>query len=151
MKKTIAIIVAVAILGGLGAYAVTRNNTPDDVSQTAGANVNPEPAGNRSNSSNSAATSLKDGSFTGSRQDTAYGPVQVAAVISGGKITDIKYLQMPEDRGESTDITNRAEPLLKNSTINKQTAHIDFVSGATISSQAYEQSLQAALDQAAQS
>lgn len=148
MKKTIAIVVAIAILGGLGAYSITRNNTPDNVSQTAGANVSPTPA---SNTGSSTATNLKDGSFTGSRQDTAYGPVQVAAVVSGGKITDIKYLQMPEDRGESTDITNRAEPLLKNSTINKQTAHVDFVSGATITSQAYEQSLQAALDQAVQS
>jgi uncharacterized protein with FMN-binding domain len=42
-----------------------------------------------------------------------------------------------------------SEPLLEQETLNKQSFHIDFVSGATQTSEGYQQSLQSALNQAA--
>jgi uncharacterized protein with FMN-binding domain len=104
-----------------------------------------------SDTSDSSATTYKDGTYTGDAEDTIYGTVQVAAVISGGKITDIKFIQMPGPEGHSKEVTAFAESPLKQSTLNHQSANIDFVSGATQTSEGYVQSLQAALDRAAMS
>ena len=90
----------------------------------------------------------KDGTYNDQSEDTPYGIVQVAVVVSGGKITDIKFLQMPYDLGHSQQVTSYAEPYLKDETIQRQSANIDFVSGASTTSEAYQLSLQAALDKA---
>ena len=97
--------------------------------------------------SNSA--SFKDGTYSGASEFTPYGTVKVAAVVSGGKITDIKFLQMPGPEGHSREVTAFAEPYLKQETLQNQNGSIQFVSGATTTSEAYQMSLQAALDQAA--
>jgi uncharacterized protein with FMN-binding domain len=56
---------------------------------------------------------------------------------------------MPGPEGHSKEVTAFSEPYLKQSTLTHQSANIDFVSGATQTSEAYEKSIQAALDQAA--
>lgn len=91
----------------------------------------------------------KDGTFTGDTAYIPYGPVQIAVVVSGGKITDVNFLQMPSDQGYSRQVAAAAEPLLKQTTLQAQNANIDFVSGATATSSGYQQSLQSALDKAA--
>lgn len=95
------------------------------------------------------ARKYKDGTYTGNAAETLYGNVQIAVVVNGGKITDVKYLQMPFAEERSQSITDAAKPLLKATTIDKQSANIDFVTGATSTSFGYQESLQAALDQAA--
>lgn len=99
----------------------------------------------------SSSAKYKDGTFTGASEFTPYGTVQIAVVVSGGKITDVNFLQMPNDREDSLMRTQYSEPLLKRTTITNQNANIDFVSGATDTSYAFEQSLQTALNQAAMS
>jgi len=90
----------------------------------------------------------KDGSYTGSVADAFYGNIQVQAIISGGRITDVKFLQSPNDRNTSIEINSQAMPLLKQEAIQAQSAQVDGVSGATASSGAFIQSLQSALQQA---
>ena len=90
----------------------------------------------------------KDGSYTGSVADAFYGNIQVKAIISGGKITDVQFLQYPNDRGTSVMINAQADPYLTQEAIQVQSANVDIVSGATDSSMAFQQSLQAALNQA---
>lgn len=107
--------------------------------------------GNGSNSSSSTPSSVaayKDGTYTGSTADAFYGYVQVQAVISGGKITDVVFLQHPSDRSESEYINSQAMPLLKQEAIQVQSAQVDGVSGATDTSQAFVQSLETALQKA---
>ncbi|WP_035795258.1 FMN-binding protein [Kitasatospora mediocidica] len=87
------------------------------------------------------------GTFTGSVVDTRYGPVQVQAVKSGGKLTDIVVLQQTYG-GHSSQIDSYALPVLKSEALAAQSADIDVVSGATYTSEGYAQSLQAALDAA---
>jgi uncharacterized protein with FMN-binding domain len=87
------------------------------------------------------------GTFTGDQADTPYGIMQVAAVISNGKLTDIKVLQ-ETDGGRSHQIDDSAIPVLKSQALSRHSAHIDVVSGATFTSQGYAQSLQSALDKA---
>jgi hypothetical protein len=108
MRKALVIIFAVAVLGGLGFYA--NKNKADNNLNTSGSSttaVNPSQASSgstASSSGNSGPVQLKDGTYSGGTADTPYGIVQVAAVISGGKISDIKFLQMPfeENRTRQT-------------------------------------------------
>ena len=79
--------------------------------------------------------------------DNGFGPVQVQLKISGGKITDVTTLALPPD-GHSQRINSYAVPQLRQEVLGAQSAHVDTVSGATATSEAYTQSLQAALDAA---
>jgi uncharacterized protein with FMN-binding domain len=88
------------------------------------------------------------GSFTGSAVSTQYGTVQVRAVITGGKLTDVVVLQQTDVGARSGQIDSFALPVLKSEALAAQSADIDVVSGASYTSAGYAQSLQAALDQA---
>ena len=90
----------------------------------------------------------KDGTYTGPVTDAFYGNIQVQAVIQGGKIVNVVFLQYPNDRSTSVMINQQAMPFLKQEAIQAQSAKVDIVSGATDSSQAFIQSLQQALSQA---
>lgn len=90
----------------------------------------------------------KDGTYTGSVGDAFYGNIQVKAVISGGKITDVIFLQYPNDRANSVRINTQAMPYLKQEAIAAQSANVNIISGATDSSMAFIQSLSDALKQA---
>jgi uncharacterized protein with FMN-binding domain len=80
--------------------------------------------------------------------DTRFGPVQVEVVLTGSKIVDVKVLQSPGGRRRSIEINQQAIPLLHEQVMSAQSAQIDGVSGATYTTDGYEQSLQAALDTA---
>ena len=87
----------------------------------------------------------KDGQYTGSAVDVFYGNVQVAAVISGGKLTDVQILQYPSDRGYSRQVAQQSLPILRSEAIASQSANVDAVSGATQTSSGFIQSLSSAL------
>ncbi|EFH82610.1 FMN-binding protein [Ktedonobacter racemifer] len=93
-------------------------------------------------------TQYKDGSFTGDVEDAHWGNIQVKAIIQNGKITDVQFLQFPNERNRSVVINNYADPILTNEAIQAQNANVDIVSGATDSSEAFMQSLTTALSQA---
>lgn len=86
------------------------------------------------------------GTSTGPVINTRYGPVQVQVVVSGGRIIDVKALQLPSG-GQSGQIASYSAPVLKKEALAAQSAGIHSVSGATYTSQGYASSLQAALDQ----
>ena len=90
----------------------------------------------------------KDGSYTGSVQDAFYGNIQVQAVITGGRIIDVIFLQFPNDNRTSQYINAQADPMLKQEAIQAQSAQVNGVSGASASSQAFQASLADALTQA---
>jgi uncharacterized protein with FMN-binding domain len=90
----------------------------------------------------------KDGQYTGDVADAYYGNVQVKAVIKGGKITDVQFLDYPQDRRTSVMINTQAMPYLKTEAIQAQSAQVDIVSGATQTSKAFIESLGTALSKA---
>jgi uncharacterized protein with FMN-binding domain len=98
--------------------------------------------------SGSSGTAAKDGTFTGQTEQTPFGNMQVAAVISGGKITDVKVLQHTDQGGRSVQISNQADPMLRSEVLQAQSAKVSTIGGATYTSEGYLQSLQSALDQA---
>lgn len=96
----------------------------------------------------SSSATYKDGSYTGRSADATYGFIQVRAKISGGKLTNVEFLDYPQDRDNSVVINDYAMPLLKDQAIKVQSAQVDGVSGATDTSQAFVESLSDALSQA---
>jgi len=90
----------------------------------------------------------KDGTYTGSVEDAFYGNIQVQAKILNGKITDVVFLQFPNDNRTSQFINSQADPMLTQEAIQVQSASVDIVSGASASSQAFQASLANALAQA---
>src|ERR1035437_9440767 len=87
----------------------------------------------------------KNGTYTGVSADAYYGNIQVQATISGGKLTDVQFLDHPQDRGTSIRINDYAMPILRSEAIQAQSANVNTISGATDSSGAFKQSLQSAL------
>jgi uncharacterized protein with FMN-binding domain len=90
----------------------------------------------------------KDGTYTGSVADAQWGYIQVKATIAGGKLTNVQFLQYPNDRNRSIEINSYADPQLSSEAIQAQSANVDIVTGATDSSEAFMQSLSNALAQA---
>jgi uncharacterized protein with FMN-binding domain len=86
--------------------------------------------------------------FTGAVAQTRWGPVQVTITVAGGKITAVDVPQYPSGNGKDREINAYALPILKQDTLTAQSANIDMISGATVTSDGYVQSLQSALDQA---
>jgi uncharacterized protein with FMN-binding domain len=86
---------------------------------------------------------------TGQVAQTRWGPVQVQITTSAsGKITDVQVIQYPSGNHEDDQINAYALPQLVQATLDAQSANIDMVSGATVTSEGYLQSLQSAIDQA---
>lgn len=100
-----------------------------------------------SGSSGSSGTSAS-GTYKGTAVQTRFGPVQVQITVANGKITDITALQLTNTDGKSIQISNRAAPLLRSKVLAAQSADVQTVSGATITSDAYLTSVQAAIDAA---
>jgi uncharacterized protein with FMN-binding domain len=86
--------------------------------------------------------------FTGAVAQTQWGPVQVQIAVADTSITEVTVLEYPSGNGKDAEINDRALPILTEETIDAQGAGIDMVSGATVTSDGYVESLQSALDQA---
>ena len=86
--------------------------------------------------------------YEGSVAATRWGDVQVVITVAGGKITAVTVPVYPTANGKDRQINARAVPILVQETIAAQNADIDTVSGATVTSDGYRESLQAALDAA---
>ncbi len=85
---------------------------------------------------------------TGDPIQTQYGVVQVKITLAGSKITNAGFAQLTANDDTSAQINSQAAPILLQQTLSAQSAQIDGVSGASYTSQGYQQSLQSALDKA---
>ena len=88
------------------------------------------------------------GTYAGSVVQTRFGSVQVQITVQAGKITDVMALQLTDAERKSVQISNRAAPLLRTEVLAAQSADVQTISGATVTSDAYLNSLQAAIDAA---
>ena len=86
--------------------------------------------------------------YTGSTASTRWGDVQVTITVTDGKITDVQVPVYPSGNGRDQEINAYALPILTQETLQAQSANIDTVSGATVTSDGYLQSLQSAIDAA---
>ncbi|MET3803254.1 uncharacterized protein with FMN-binding domain [Nakamurella sp. UYEF19] len=124
----------------------TGQGKPTTASTTA--SVTSAPATPTTTSPTTATTTAANSTVTGTVADTRWGPVQVQLSVQGGKITSVSVIQYPNGNGRDEEINAQALPILIQETISAQSAQIDMVSGATVTSDGYVTSLQSALDQA---
>jgi uncharacterized protein with FMN-binding domain len=123
----------------------TSTNKTSPAATTSGASTPPTSS---SSNSSTAPPSSKITTYTGSVAQTRWGPVQVKITVQGGKITKVMVLQQPNGNPRDAEINSQALPILIDETVQAQSANIDMVSGATVTSDGYVRSLQAALDEA---
>ncbi len=126
--------------------------------QVASAAPTPAPASAPSSASDSAApplvriasttSGLNDGTYRGPVVNAYYGLMQIEAVVRNGRLATIHVLRYPNDRRTSIYINHQALPMLRDEVISAQSARVDVVSGATLSSHAFIQSLGGALRKA---
>jgi uncharacterized protein with FMN-binding domain len=105
-------------------------------------------SGQSSGTSNGSAGSAASGTYTGASVMTRWGAVQVQITVSDGKITAAEAVEYPQANPRDRQINAYALPVLAQEATQAQSAEIDAVSGATVTSDGYIQSLQSAIDQA---
>jgi uncharacterized protein with FMN-binding domain len=150
MKKAL---ISASVVVAFALYCVHAHDEQSEAPKVAPISQSAKSTNTATQTATTASTSqstgqFKDGTYTGTSADAYYGYIQVKATISGGKLTDVTFLDYPSDRRESIEINSQAMPMLKQEAIQAQTAHVDGVSGATDTSAAFIESLQAALNQA---
>jgi uncharacterized protein with FMN-binding domain len=118
---------------------------PGSSTPAPGTSATPTPDSNGTPSSGSTAAPA---TVQGDVADTRWGPVEVEITVAGGKITNVSVPQYPNGNGRDQQINAYALPVLIDETLTKQSAAIDMVSGATVTSDGYVRSLQSALDKA---
>lgn len=147
MKK---ILIGGVLVVALGAYAwwastqktdtaVPTNSIPSETTNPAATSTNNTPA---------ATGTYKNGTYTSAVANAFYGPMQIKVTIAAGKISDITFLQFPNDRKETIEISNNAMPILKQEAIAVQSAKVNNISGATQTVDGFKEALNNALTQA---
>jgi uncharacterized protein with FMN-binding domain len=129
---------AVAPVGG--STTTSGGSTPGSTST--------EDGSTSTGSGSSTDTTTGTSTYTGDSASTRWGPVQVEITVAGGTITDVSVIDYPSGNGKDQQINTRALPVLVQETLSAQGADIHMVSGATVTSDGYVESLQSALDKA---
>ena len=127
------------------APAATKKSTKKSTQSTTAATT---PAAPATTAPAAPAKAKPSGTFTGSTQQTRFGPVQVEITISNGKITAARALQYPNNDFRSQSISQQAIPYLVQETLAAQSANIQGVGGASYTSQGWYDSLVSALAKA---
>jgi uncharacterized protein with FMN-binding domain len=122
--------------------AISSDNTSGSTSSSASS------SGSGSSGSGTSGSTGGTTTVTGSVANTQWGPVQVELTVTDGRITDVNVLQYPSGNPKDVEINDYALPILTQETTSSQSASIDMVSGATVTSTGYIESLQSAIDQA---
>ncbi len=165
MKKYILPVLVIAMFtvyaliqrGGLGGEDDVRVVKPSNLAEntpaaTAASTANPTANPTRTPAPTATPKGkYRDGTYTSAVADAYYGNVQLKIIISGGAITDVQFLQYPNDRSTSREINSQAMPYLTQEAIQAQSANVDGVSGATETSRAFIEALSGVLSQVANS
>jgi len=152
---------AMAGIGAPAATATTQGVAPDATAATTtpsakasaksstkpkGTTQTQPPAANTPVATPAKTTKSVSGTFTGDSVDVRYGFVQVKITVENGKITDAQAVQAPSGRNDRW--TQRAVPILRQQTLEAQSANITGASGASFTSYGWYTSLASALAKA---
>ena len=129
--------------GGFGTVPSPDTTTPDTTTPGGDGTTSTTTPG-----STSTPTTTPSGTRTALGADVQYqyGQLELKVTVTGSRITAVVPAVDVAFDPHSEQINSFAEPQLESQTLAAQSAQIDGVSGATFTSQAYVQSLQAALD-----
>jgi uncharacterized protein with FMN-binding domain len=134
--------------GPVPAAAGPTGPTADSGTSSGGSAASSAPAAVSGSSSSTASTSGTK-TVTGDSVDTRWGPVQVQITVTNGKVTKANAVVYPTENPRDQQINAYAIPTLNQEAVSAgNSAKIDMVSGATVTSTGYLGSLQSALDKA---
>lgn len=151
MRKSLAIIIVVAVLGVMAVLfrpnssSNTTGSSP--LKTTASQTTSTTPTAGTNQAVQTSSPTYKDGNYSSS-DSNRYESVTVQITIQNGQLTAVDANANARDFQSQTYI-DYGLPQLKQQTLAAKSANIDGVSGATMLSQSYQTSLQAALNQAA--
>ncbi|MFE9678900.1 FMN-binding protein [Streptomyces sp. NPDC006259] len=134
MKRAIPVLV-LSVAGLVPVWRYEPSTGASSTEVAAPAPTASPPAGSSSGSGGSAVV------VRGTTVPTEKGDVQVEVTFEGDEITAVRMLKQPNHPQ-----TTAAVPTLVSETLEAQSADIDTVSGATLTSEGYKDSLQAAID-----
>lgn len=141
MKSGPWLVLGGAVAGFLGVIGLHRPAAPGALAQ--------HPAQRASPGRSPAVTGpAAAGAVTGPVVPYGYGELATQVRISGGRITAVSVPVLKVAEQFSQQLAAEAIPVLRNEVLSAQSARIQAVSGATYTSEAYAQSVQAALDKA---
>ncbi|MER5535976.1 FMN-binding protein [Streptomyces mirabilis] len=155
--RRVTLAAATTVTGFVLLLSLKPHTAPTVAQATSSAGQSQSPSQSPSSGSTSASSSAgSSGStkstgtktVTGDTVQTRWGPVQVRVTLKNGKITDVTAVSYPSDNPRDQEINSYALPQLRREALAAQSAQIDSVSGATYTSDGYQQSLQSALDSA---
>lgn len=157
-RITLWVVATVAVVVLLFSYRTSTNrggtaNLPAIAAENSSGAIVSSPlpstsSGGGKSGSSAPGTSGGSKTYQGSVAQTRWGPVQVTITVANGKITGVSVPTYPSGNGRDAEINAYALPILVQETMNAQSANIDTVSGATVTSGGYLQSLQSAIDAA---
>ena len=124
------------------AAAVNSTQSQTPAAQTPSATPTPT----QTKASATPVTKSASGTFIGDSVNVRYGNVQVKITVENGKITDAQAVQAPSGRNDRW--TQMAVPILRQQTLQAQSAHINGASGASFTSYGWYTSLVSALAKA---
>ena len=150
MKAGAWLVLGGTVAGFLGVLGLHRPAAPRALgSQSAPAQSAPTQGPGQSAGPGRAATAAGPaGTVTGPVVAYGYGELAARVAISHGRITGVSVPVLKTAEQFSQQLANRYIPVLRQEVLAAQSAHIQAVSGATYTSDAYAQSVQAALDKA---
>lgn len=131
---------------GTSSGSTSGDGSGQSSSGSSGSSSSGSSSGSSGSSGSSSSTAAK--TYAGDTAQTQWGPVQVQITVKNGKITASDVLQVPSGNPRDDEINSYAVPVLNSEVVATQNANIDMISGATVTSDGYIQSLQSALDQA---
>jgi uncharacterized protein with FMN-binding domain len=149
-RITLWLLSTVAALALLFSYRTSTMGAGGDtvIAADPGGGNSVEGGGGGGNGTTTNAGASGGGTYNGSVAQTRWGPVQVTITVANGKITAVDVPTYPTANRRDQQINAYAIPILRRETLAAQSADIDTVSGATVTSEGYIDSLQAALDAA---
>ncbi|HYZ53417.1 MAG TPA: FMN-binding protein [Streptosporangiaceae bacterium] len=151
MKGTPLLVLAGTVAGFVGVLSFHTRPASSTALPASGA----QPGGARSGHSAASPTSVPATptaasgavrSAMGSSVQFGYGVLSVKVTVHGTRITDVSVPAIQTAEPTSQQINAQAIPMLRSEVLSAQNARINGISGATYTSEAYVQSLQAALD-----
>lgn len=148
--------IVIAVMGTIsGLVLLFSYHTSTNAEATIGTGAGEQDAGAGTASTDPTAPSATassgtstSGSYTGDAVQTKWGEVQVQITVKAGKITAADAVEYPNGNGRDQEINTYAIPQLNAEVVAAQSAKIDAVSGATVTSDGYISSLQSAIDAA---
>jgi uncharacterized protein with FMN-binding domain len=142
------IVLSATALGLAATLGFNAHRTETTTAPTAAVSSPATSSSSGSSSSGASSSTAAAKTATGDAVSTPYGDVQLKVTVSGGRITAVEAVQLPANDPKSQQINSYAGPALQQSALSKQDGTVDAVSGATFTSNGYQQALQSALDKA---